>query len=128
MWVRSLGHQEMPWNRNWQSTPVFLPGKFHGQRSLLGYSPWSLKEFNMTEHARAQGPHTSKPRQPVPRLFSVSKLGSPWSTLYLSVTSTEMMYHTLTHGSAVQLHSWVQSNLHGQILIKVGGDGREGVG
>ena len=31
--------------------PVFLPGKFHGQRSLQGYSPWGCKESNMTEHA-----------------------------------------------------------------------------
>ena len=28
------------WRREWQSTPVFLPGEFHGQRSLVGYSPW----------------------------------------------------------------------------------------
>ena len=31
------------WRRKWQSPPVFLPGKSHGQRSLLGYSPWSHK-------------------------------------------------------------------------------------
>jgi len=31
------------------ATPVFLPGKFHGQRSLVGYSPWGLKEPGMTE-------------------------------------------------------------------------------
>ena len=30
---------KMPWRRKWQPTPVFLPGKFHGQRSLTGYSP-----------------------------------------------------------------------------------------
>ena len=35
--VLSLG-QEMPWRRKWQPTPVFLPGEFHGQRSLAGYS------------------------------------------------------------------------------------------
>ena len=29
--------------------PVFLPGKFHGERSLLGYSPWGCKESDMTE-------------------------------------------------------------------------------
>ena len=29
-----------PWRRKWQPTPVFLPGKSHGQRSLVGYSPW----------------------------------------------------------------------------------------
>ena len=32
-----------------QPTPVFLPGKFHGQRSLVGYSPWGHKESDMTE-------------------------------------------------------------------------------
>ena len=37
------------WSRNWQLTPVFLPGKFHGQRKLAGYSPWSLADSNMTE-------------------------------------------------------------------------------
>ena len=33
----------------WQPTPVFLPGKFHGQRSLAGYSPRGHKELNVTE-------------------------------------------------------------------------------
>ena len=32
----------------WQPTPVFLPGKSHGQRSLAGYSPWDQKELDMT--------------------------------------------------------------------------------
>ena len=33
----------------WQTTPVFLPGKFHGQRSLVGYSPWDHKESDTAE-------------------------------------------------------------------------------
>ena len=33
----------IPWRRKWQSTPVFLPGKSHGQRSLAGYSSWDCK-------------------------------------------------------------------------------------
>ena len=37
------------WSRKWQPTPVLLPGKFHGRRSLVGYSPWGLKELDMTE-------------------------------------------------------------------------------
>ena len=37
------------WSRKWQSIPVFLSGKFHGQRSLMGYSPWGHKESDMTE-------------------------------------------------------------------------------
>ena len=48
-WVRKI-----PWRRKWQSTPVFLPGKFHGKRSLVGYSPWGCKETDMTEHACTQ--------------------------------------------------------------------------
>jgi len=35
--------------RKWLPTPVFLPGEFHGQRSLEGYSPWGCKELDMTE-------------------------------------------------------------------------------
>ena len=35
--------------RAWQPTPVFLPGEFHGQRSLVGYSPWGHKELNSTD-------------------------------------------------------------------------------
>ena len=40
---------EIPWSRKWQSTSVFLPGKLHGQRSLVGYSPWGHKELTLTE-------------------------------------------------------------------------------
>ena len=36
--------QEDPWRREWQSTPMFLPGESHGQKSLVGYSPWGHKE------------------------------------------------------------------------------------
>ena len=35
---------KIPWRRKWQPTPVFLPGKSHGQRSLMGYNPWDCKE------------------------------------------------------------------------------------
>ena len=39
----------IPWRRAWQPTPVFSPGKSHGQRSLVGYSPWGRKESDTTE-------------------------------------------------------------------------------
>ena len=39
---------KMPWRRKWQPTPVFLPGKSHGQRNLAGYNPWGRKEWDMT--------------------------------------------------------------------------------
>ena len=41
-----------PWSRKWIPTPVFLPGKLHGQGSLTGHSPWCCKESDMTEHMR----------------------------------------------------------------------------
>ena len=44
LWVGKI-----PWRRKWQPTPVFLLGKSHGQRSLVGYSPWSHKESDLTE-------------------------------------------------------------------------------
>ena len=37
------------WKRKWQPTSVFLPGESHEQRNLVGYSPWSCKESDMTE-------------------------------------------------------------------------------
>ena len=36
---------KIPWERKWQSTSVFLPGRSHGQRSLVGYSPWACKKI-----------------------------------------------------------------------------------
>ena len=41
--------RKIPWRREWQPTPVFLPGEFHGQRSLVGYSPWGCKALDMPE-------------------------------------------------------------------------------
>ena len=40
---------KIPWRRKWQPTPVFLPGKFHGQMSLAGYTLKGHKELDMTE-------------------------------------------------------------------------------
>ena len=37
------------WRRKWQPTPVFWPGESHGQRSLVGDSPWGHKESDTTE-------------------------------------------------------------------------------
>ena len=46
---------KIPWSRKWHPTPEFLPGNFHGQGSLVGYSPWGYKELDdwVTEHAHA---------------------------------------------------------------------------
>ena len=40
---------KIPWRREWQPTPVFLPGELRGQMFPVGYSPWGHKESDMTE-------------------------------------------------------------------------------
>jgi len=49
-WVRKIS-----WRREWLPSPVFLPGEFHGQRNLVGYSPWGRKESDMTKTFTLKG-------------------------------------------------------------------------
>ena len=58
---------EIPWRRKWQPTPESLPGKSYGQRSLVGCSPWGLKELGMTERLTL---NTKRP----PRMATLSLL------------------------------------------------------
>ena len=48
-WVLSLGLGVFPWRKKWQPTPLFLPGKSHGQQSLAGESPRDGKESDTME-------------------------------------------------------------------------------
>ena len=48
-WVR-----KMPWRRKWQPTPVFLPGKSHGQKSLVCYSPWGCRRVRQNQESKQQ--------------------------------------------------------------------------
>ena len=63
---------KIPWRRKWQPTPVSLPGEFHGQRSLAGYSPWGFKESDMTEQLNQ---HTNA--------WNALPLDMPWLPLSL---------------------------------------------
>ena len=94
---------KIPWSRKWQPTPVFLPEKFHGQRSLAGYTPQGHKESDMTEmiqHALIQCPwffyrqSLNKQLCLLPRLLPLhvldnSKLGTVSYTLPKEMTSTQ---------------------------------------
>ena len=59
---------QFPWSRKWQPTPVILPGKSPGQRSLVGCNPWGRRESDRTEHT-----HTML----VAALFAVARLRKP---------------------------------------------------
>ena len=81
------------WSRKWQPATVFLPGKFHGERSLVGYSPWGHKELDTTEcacahrHARAHThTHRALPVRSkgvkVKSLSRVQLFVIPWTVAY----------------------------------------------
>ena len=53
MLVQSLSLED-PWWRAWPPTAVFLPGEFHAQRSLAGYSPRGRKESDLTQVTEQQ--------------------------------------------------------------------------
>ena len=61
-WVRKI-----PWRRKWQPTPAFLPEEFHGQKSLVGYSPCGHKESDKTEWL---APSSSFSLQPIQTLLT----------------------------------------------------------
>ena len=68
-WVRMI-----PWRRKWQPTLLFLPGKFHRQRSLAGYSPWQATAHDCKESdtASAHGIHTQTHTQLINNALLVS--------------------------------------------------------
>ena len=49
---------KIPWRKEWQPTPVFLPEEFHGQKSLVSYSPWDCKELDKIERLTQACVHT----------------------------------------------------------------------
>ena len=64
------------WRRKWYSTPIFLPGKFHGQSSLVGYSPRGDKDLDTTEQLNT---HTGWPHRLI--IYNgqgIAIIGLPW--------------------------------------------------
>ena len=125
----------MPWRRKWQPTPVFLPGKFHGQSSLVGYSLWGhkgvghdwatkqqhkIRQFNSSP-SKMKKPKTkcyvtcswytgSCKASIVILLYGTSPLYflAPWRTLYTVLISKDLM---LKHAF---IHSWC--NMYGTAI------------
>ena len=42
--------RKIPWGMKWQSTPLFLRGEFHRQRSLVGFTPWAYRELDTSSN------------------------------------------------------------------------------
>ena len=69
---------KISWRKKWQPTPVFLPGKSHGWRSLLGYSPWSRKESDTTERLHFHFLYSNRKKKPNKNRVLVPFLESVW--------------------------------------------------
>ena len=103
--VWSLSWEDSPGEGNSNPTPVFLPGESHGQRSLVGYSPWGREESHTTEHTHAHMvSQTCFPRNLLLmkeqllflRNVVLRKLWSaPWDPLFASEGSDS--WHSCTH-------------------------------
>ena len=113
MLTTSVFQTKRPWRREWLPTPVFLPGKAHGPRSLVGYSPWSCKELDMTERLTLF-PHT----------FTFILNDRYWFTLWIysqKIKSTLKMVIFSPQDLRVfssQYCFWKQNSSLGKILIK----------
>ena len=83
---------KIPWRREWQPSPVFLPGESHGQRGLVSCSPQSRTELDMTEATL----HASTKR--IYRKMHTLKHTGPWTTLSLL---TSLSDSSQTHLSSI---------------------------
>ena len=81
---------KIPWSRKWQPTPVFMPRKFHGQRSLVGYNPWGRKASDANENTHNNPVYTQhrgvlRGREPILSSLRTTRrdrdlLGGRWPT------------------------------------------------
>ena len=99
-WVRKIS-----WRWKWQSTPVFLPRKSHGQRSLASYGPWGRKELGMTEVTEHTLVHGSSIFWRTVILFSIMV-----SLTYVPTTSTQgLPFLLILTNTCCYLSFWWQS-------------------
>ena len=79
---------KIPWRRAWQPTPVFLPGRSHGQRSLEGYSPWACIELSSPRrnHARYPGLASLRANTQAPQVKLLLLLLSCFSRVQVCAT------------------------------------------
>ena len=83
--------------KEWQPTPVFLPGKFHGLGILVGYNPWGHKEVDMTEcvhEINKQWQQPSYKALPIQSLCHIQLFVTPWTAAHqasMSITNSQSL-------------------------------------
>ena len=117
-----------PWRREWLPTPVFLPGKSHGQRSPVDYSPWGYKELDTIEHVLTH--HSLKAKKRWSNQYSghliyifppLGSLRSPTAGLEKTRTQEVIWRHRPLHSSSVQSFLCPQGGLYFLLLCPLGG-------
>ena len=109
----SIPGSKIPWRRGWLPTPTFLPGEFHGLRSLVGYSPWGRRELDTTEHTHtmvlylliqaarysgeSNGPHSSTLAWKIPWMEEPGRLWSMGSRRVRHDWATSLSLFTFMH-------------------------------
>ena len=88
---------KISWRRKWQPTPVFLPGKSHGRRSLVGYCPWSRRESDTTEQLHFHFSLSSSG----PRCVRTLHYEESWVALHGMAYSFTELCKPLCHDKAV---------------------------
>ena len=102
--------------RQWQPTPVLLPGKSHGRRSLVGCSPWGRKELDTTERLHfhfslsCTGEGNGNPLQ-CSCLENPRDGGAWWAAVY-GVTQSRTRLKQLSSSSSIFLYSPALTSIH----------------
>ena len=121
-WTRLSNWTELNWyfsfsRRKWQPTPVLLPGKSHGWRSLVGYSPWGHKKSDMTEQLHIHFPYPFFPPSFLP--FPTSPFPSLLQFISLSLWKhfkVNCIYHTsLLNDSICPKNRFIILNNHNNL-------------
>ena len=99
----------LAWRREWQPTPVSLPGESHGQRSLASYSPWGRKNSNMTERLKLSlsfllNRAKRKPRPRVSQFSSVTQLCPTLCNPMNCITPGIPVHHQLLEFTQTHVH------------------------
>ena len=125
LWSHRLQHRR----RQWHPTPILFPGKSHGQRSLVGCSPWGLEESDTTErlhfHAlKEMATHSSVLAWRIPGTgepgglpsMGSHRVGHDWSDLAAAAaadcsTPVSPMLHYLPESAQIHVH-WVSDAIY----------------
>ena len=119
----------IPWRKAWQPTSIFLPGKFHGQRSLKAYGTWGHQEWDTTEHwahthththmhtASLQWPAVCFPLQPCIQMTIVHLAPEMLAFFYPTNRTESFGTFVLKCSRNVCLENFRHRLLHGKFLL-----------